>query len=196
MMPFKHWIFDNCLSADDISVIMENWPAEMQVKESKTSIKSYCDDPPKKIRRIIERFQTDEFCAWLSDLTGINSLIADTGLHGAGLHQINRGGYLKMHVDFNLLKSDMYRRVNLLIYLNDEWSDSWGGQLLLGKEGDVSVSPIAGRCAIFVTSEDSWHGHPDPLNCPDDRSRKSIALYYYTVEKPDWFTAKHTTVYE
>jgi hypothetical protein len=37
---------------------------------------------------------------------------------------------------------------------------------------------------IFSTTDFSYHGHPEPLNCPDNRSRRSLALYYYTNGRP------------
>src|SRR3546814_13364087 len=43
-----------------------------------------------------------------------------------------------------------------------------------------AVAPVFNRCVVFNTDSDSYHGHPDPLTCPEDRSRRSIALYYYT----------------
>jgi hypothetical protein len=38
--------------------------------------------------------------------------------------------------------------------------------------------------AMFSTTDYSYHGHPDPLSCPPDRSRRSLALYYYTNGRP------------
>ncbi|MNC87582.1 hypothetical protein D3C83_33160 [compost metagenome] len=37
---------------------------------------------------------------------------------------------------------------------------------------------------LFDTSNFSYHGHPRPLACPPERSRKSVALYYYSHERP------------
>ena len=48
----------------------------------------------------------------------------------------------------------------------------------------VKVLPLFNRMAMFNTTDSSWHGHPDPLTCPPDRSRKSLALYYYTNGRP------------
>ena len=38
---------------------------------------------------------------------------------------------------------------------------------------------------IFSTTDFSNHGHPDPLNCPIELSRKSIALYYFSSGRPE-----------
>ena len=77
--------------------------------------------------------------------------------------------------------------MNLLIYITPNWQDEWGGQLEIWdkdmKRKAHSISPIFNRCVIFNTDANSYHGHPDPLNCPSNITRKSIALYYYTASK-------------
>jgi hypothetical protein len=102
------------------------------------------------------------------------------------LHQIKKGGFLNIHADFTAhpYQRNWARRVNLLIYLNEDWDESYGGHLELwdknAKQCVKKIQPIANRCVIFSTDADSFHGHPTPLTCPDGRSRKSIALYYFT----------------
>ena len=46
----------------------------------------------------------------------------------------------------------------------------------------TSVLPVFNRMCIFYVDDDTWHGHPDPLECPVGWTRKSIALYYYIQE--------------
>nr|WP_246408527.1 2OG-Fe(II) oxygenase [Parvularcula dongshanensis] len=104
---------------------------------------------------------------------------------GGGFHEIGRGGHLSVHADFNHHKlMDVERRVNVLIYLNDDWKDEYGGQLELWNEDMTekvkSVVPLANRCVMFTTTGDSYHGNPNPITHPEGRTRKSIALYYYT----------------
>ena len=80
-------------------------------------------------------------------------------------------------------KHDWHRRINVLIYLNEKWDDNWGGQLELWdkkmKNCVIKISPIFNRCVIFNTDYNSFHGHPEPMTCPKNIYRKSIALYYY-----------------
>ena len=47
-----------------------------------------------------------------------------------------------------------------------------------------SISPIFNRMVIFSTNDFSNHGHPDPIKCPENISRKSIALYYFSRGRP------------
>ena len=119
------------------------------------------------------------------ELTGIKGLIPDPYFEGGGLHETKRGGHLGVHADFNVHERlRLERRLNLLVYLNEDWADDYGGQLELWNKDmsdcAVRVKPVFGRAVIFNTALDSFHGHPDPLACPADRSRRSIATYYYT----------------
>jgi hypothetical protein len=134
-------------------------------------------------------------------LTGITGLIPDPSFNGGGCHQIQRGGKLGVHVDFNKLKTvNLDRRLNLLVYLNKNWKDEYGGHFELwdaeGKSSLKKVAPLFNRCVIFSTTETSYHGHPHPLTCPEGSTRKSVALYYYTNGRDDGQTAKpHSTVF-
>ncbi len=126
------------------------------------------------------------FLDFLSELTGIPQLQADETLEGGGMHQIRRGGFLNIHADFTVhpKRRNLRRRVNVLLYLNEDWLESYGGNLELW-EKDMSkcahrIQPLLNRAVIFNTDEDACHGHPDKLTCPEDRTRKSIALYYFT----------------
>ena len=142
------------------------------------------------------------FLTFLERLTGVDGLIADAHLRGGGLHEIRRGGKLDVHADFNYHKRiKLYRRLNLLLYLNQGWDEDWGGHLELWSRDMTRcvqrIAPVFNRAVIFDTSSHSYHGHPEPLECPETTSRKSMALYYYTVDCPDDSDeAPHTTVFQ
>ena len=118
------------------------------------------------------------------------------------MHQIVRGGKLAVHADFNkhpVTKLD--RRLNVLIYLNEDWQEEYGGHFELWdrsvKQCMKKVAPIFNRLMVFTTTDISFHGHPDPLNCPADRTRKSLALYYYTNGRPDIeLSGRHSTLWK
>jgi hypothetical protein len=170
------------------SVNDSSWINYVHVNERKHGLSDLANFPP-TIRSIISELKSVRFLAYLSDLTGIENLIADDGLEGGGLHQSKRGGFLNVHADFTVHPHhrNWLRRVNLLIYLNNNWEESYGSHLELWSKdmtGCVQrITPVFNRCVIFNTDADSFHGHPDKLDCPADVTRKSIALYYYTVEK-------------
>jgi hypothetical protein len=141
-------------------------------------------------KQLIRECNSETFLLWLSELTGIRHLMPDPYLIGGGYHEIKPGGKLGVHVDFNkhgLWGAD--RRINVLIYLNEEWKEEWlGGIGLYNKEKRLvkRYTPDFNTMVVFSTTDDSWHGHPEPLQCPQGRSRKSIALYYYTAPDIDW----------
>lgn len=151
-------------------------------------------------RAFINQLNGGLFLNFLERLTGIQGLISDPHLRGGGLHEIRREGALGVHADFNLYpRLNLWRRLNLLLYLNEDWDEAWGGELELwdrtGRQRVKSIAPVFNRTVIFDTSNCSYHGHPHPLMCPPDRARKSIALYYYTVEKPVGEVDPHTTIF-
>jgi Rps23 Pro-64 3,4-dihydroxylase Tpa1-like proline 4-hydroxylase len=146
--------------------------------------KSFCRDwiqLPPAATAIIRYASEPFFLQWLERTTGEQHLLPDPYLFGGGLHRIERGGSLGMHIDFNYHGIGLYRRLNLLLYLND-WREEWGGHLSLA--GKKKIAPQANTMVVFTTDDESWHGHPQPLECPEGTFRDSIALYYYSATKP------------
>ena len=66
------------------------------------------------------------------------------------------------------------------------------------KECRQRILPILNRCVVFNTTSNSYHGHPDPLTCPEGITRNSIALYYYTNGRDDGFESEreHSTLWQ
>jgi hypothetical protein len=100
------------------------------------------------------------------------------------------GGFLNVHVDFNWhQKMQLWRRLNVLIYLTKNWSSDWGGELELysknGKEKQVSVTPIFNRAVIFNTTSSSYHGQSLPLKTPEGVYRNVLSLFYYSSSRSD-----------
>ncbi|MBD0294602.1 MAG: 2OG-Fe(II) oxygenase [Flavisolibacter sp.] len=194
--PYPHIQIDNFLEEEAAiramnefpGVTDEGWIHYVHVNEKKHGLNKM-DRLPPFIRQVIEQLNTPEFCEFLSELTGIPNLLPDEMLEGGGLHQSGRGGFLNIHADFTVHphKRHWCRRVNLLVYLNQDWKPEYRGELELW-EKDMSccvqsILPVFNRAVIFNTDEDSYHGLPDPIQCPEDMTRKSIALYYFTEER-------------
>jgi hypothetical protein len=140
-------------------------------------------------REVLLQFNGAACLQFLQELTGIRGLIPDPYFEGGGLHQIERGGHLKVHIDFNHhQRLNLDRRINLIVYLNKDWREEYNGHLELWDRGMTHcvrrVLPVFNRCVVFSTTEWSYHGHPDPLSCPSGMTRKSVALYYYTNGRP------------
>jgi hypothetical protein len=161
-----------------------------------------CDSTlfPPPVKQLADLVNGPDFVALLSRVTGIPNLLADDSFGGGGIHETAAGGWLDVHVDFNFFEErQWHRRLNLLVFLNEEWPESWGGQLELW-DADVkrchrSVLPVLNRAVLFETSAISYHG-VQRITCPDGVYRKSFASYYYTREAPaGWDGAKHSTIF-
>lgn len=190
--PYEHWVCENFIPRETVRWVNATWPAECPewyVEKAGYARKSALMFPQRlheAAQGIARQLYSTKACAELSELVGFQ-LLPDpwfldgptTPRLGGGLHEIGPGGLLKIHIDFDVHPTGLQRAANLLIYLNEDWDDAWGGSLELHGEGVKRIYPRAGTAAFFVTDENSWHGHPHPLACPPDRSRRSLALYYY-----------------
>ena len=156
---------------------------------------------PGPVAQLNKLIASPAFLTDLSYVTGIPNLLADEQLIGGGMHLTGPGGRLDVHVDFNFLQSrKLHRRLNLLLYLNPIWQDSWGGQIELW-DGDVkqcreAFAPALNRCIIFETSNISFHGVA-PVTSAASYPRISFAAYYYTREAPpNWNGKVHSTIFK
>lgn len=196
--PFPNIYFDHFFQEDFLREVLAEFPDLAARKdniyynnpnENKHAGKGETDMGPHTLA-LVRYLNAQPFLEFLQVLTGIEeTLIPDPYLEGGGFHEIKPGGFLKLHVDFHKhRRTNLDRRLNLLIYLNEDWDESYGGHFELWERDmsrcAVKILPLFNRVALFSTTGDSWHGHPDPLTCPPGRSRKSLALYYYTNGRP------------
>lgn len=189
--PFPHVVIENFLDAELLRTVADSFPP--------TNGKRYFDRSQERlkyqfhanesssglVRNLFAELNGRAFLGFLEEMTGIRGLISDPYLDGGGLHLTRPGGHLGIHADFNLHgPMHVERRLNLLVYLNEDWLPEYGGALELWdrqmKGCMKKVEPLLGHAVIFTTNLDSFHGHPDPLQCPAHRDRRSIATYYYT----------------
>jgi len=196
--PFPHIVLDDCFDPELLACIDDEFPATGNQqdwltfrKENEWLKNATAADRqiPFLTRHFLYALNSRTFIAWLEELTGIKGLIADTEFFGGGLHATLPGGRLEVHADFNKhLRNGLDRRLNLLLYLNRDWSEHWGGHLELWdremRACRKRLVPIFNRMVIFSTTDFSFHGHPEPLRCPEGRMRKSIALYYFSRGRP------------
>ncbi len=206
--PFPHIVLDNLFPNEVLEEVLDDFPRPDEIawrKFDNTTEKKLGYWHENALRPRIQLFLYEMNSApllqFLGALTGIEGLVSDPYYGGAGPHQIEPGGFLKVHVDFNwhpLLKLD--RRLNLLVYLNKDWEEEYGGHLELWNR-DVSrceqkVLPVFNRTVVFSTTDFSYHGHPVPLACPEGRTRKSVSFYYYSNGRPDEErSAPHDTIF-
>jgi hypothetical protein len=208
--PFPHAVFDDFLPEELIDACVAEFPREEDPRwdlytDQGNSFKVATSDETLMgpvTRQLIAEFNGKAMIDFLEALTGISGLVPDPHLVGGGLHQLNPGGFLRVHADFNVhghLKLD--RRINLLLYLNRDWREEYGGQLELWNrdmsECEREVLPIANRCVIFNTTSVSFHGNPRPVACPSGVARRSLAFYYYSNGRPEEERSNaHSTLYQ
>lgn len=212
--PFPHVVIDGFLAEPFCDAIIEAFPDFDEHSAVNEDGKVGGKSTREKVRQLGPAFaQLDDlirsraFLGLIEGITGIESLQYDPWYFGGGTHENRHGQDLDPHIDFNYHPiSRQHRRLNMIIYLNEEWEEDWGGLLQLHKdpyrppvEDDIiSIAPRRNRCVIFETSERSWHGF-EPIELPEDKrhlSRKSFAVYYYTRRRPPEETAgEHSTVY-
>jgi len=206
--PFPHIVIDDFLSADLLDVVLGEFPKPGEIswqmfdnpREIKLAAANEAFLGP-ATRLLLYHLNSSTFLEFLSAVTGIPNLLPDPHLEGGGLHQIVRGGKLGVHADFNKHRRyGLDRRLNLLIYLNKDWREQYGGHLELWDAQmtrcEARVLPIFNRVMIFSTTDYTYHGHPDPLQCPEGMSRKSLALYYFTNGRPsEEITGDHSTLF-
>lgn len=215
--PFPHIVVDDFLHADVLQRAMnefppphaiENWrradAVDTQGRVAQKLKLGYSDEfrfgPT--LRALVHELHSAPFLRYLERLTGIGGLLPDAHMTGGGLHQYLPGAELRVHADFNKLPHfGLDRRLNLLVYLNPDWNDAWGGELELWdremRECIRRIPPIANRCVVFSTTRDSYHGMPDPLRCPDGVTRRSLALYYYSNGRPELERGpEHSTLWQ
>lgn len=207
--PFPHTVVDGIISNEKLEQVLDSFPDPTKpywwkynnVFEKKLAYNEI-EMLPEITQKLLCEFNSSTFIKFLEDLTGIKNLIPDPHYRGGGLHQIVNGGLLKLHADFNWNADlKLHRRVNVLLYLNKNWKPEYGGQLELWDK-DVtqcyhSIDPDFNKMVIFNTTDGAIHGHPTPLNVPDGVTRKSLALYYYTAERPqEEITDPHSTIYK
>ena len=212
--PFPFIIIDDFFSKEFLNEVLNQFPNLTEQKkttnyDNKNEVKfanNQYKNFPNNIKKLFDFLNSDFFLNFLQRITNIQEkLIPDLELNGGGLHEIKKGGLLKIHSDFNKHPSlDLDRRLNVLIYLNKDWKEEYGGHLEFWDKEMTScrekVLPIFNKMVIFSTTDNSNHGHPDPLNCPNNMSRKSIATYYYTKGRPvneiDKMFSKNTTYFK
>ena len=196
--PYDHWTIENFLDIEDarkVSSEFIEYDSEDLIhyldhyKYDKKTCNQW-DKFPATTYKLFSKLLSKEFVEKLSDITDIYPLYPDIGLHGGGWHMHTGGGKLALHLDYSIHpKLNLQRKLNLIVYLEEDYDPKWGGSLQLWSHDDKNnkplekvkeIEPLFNRAIIFDTTQKSWHGFPETINPPPGRIRKSIAVYYLT----------------
>jgi len=212
--PFRHVVIDDFFSEDFCRDVCAQFPAfneRAAINENGEiggkAVQEKVRGLGPAYRALDDLVRSGDFRALVGRIAGIPDLQYDPHYFGGGTHENRHGQDLDAHIDFNYHPiSRQHRRLNLIVYLNEEWDDAWGGSIQLHRDPYreprfdeiVTVTPLINRCVMFETNEHSWHGF-ERIDLPPDKrhlSRRSFALYYYTETRPAEETAgEHSTVY-
>ena len=210
--PFRHVVIDDFLDPAVANALLDSFPSFERGNSVGDDGRQGNKSTLERIRglggawvALDEAIQSPAFLQWVGEVTGIDELLYDPFYLGGGTHENRHGQALSAHIDFNYHPSERWhRRLNLIVYLNPEWEQAWGGNLELYRDPyaeptpQVRVVPAFNRCVIFETTEHSWHAF-DQIMLPEarrDMSRRSLALYFYSRDRPaEQVAGRHTTHY-
>jgi len=204
--PFPHLVLQDFLNLTPDEVLESYPPPDSPYWHKRHDVyqsgKMYCRDTDVIAPLIASMFyelSSPPFLQFLESVTGIDGLIPDPYYEGGGLHCSGPGGVLMPHTDFHYYdRLKLYRRINLLLYLNPDWEESFGGCLELWEKGAEKpatvVVPKWGTCVIFRTDDDSVHGFSTPIE--QGHWRRSIALYYYSSHEATRFSGDPYTYWQ
>lgn len=205
--PYKHLVMDNFLTEDFANLLHDHFPSIDKLKkhynglnEKKSEGANFSDFHPVflDLRQIL---LSEPLAKWTAEVTSIPNVMVTDDKLGAGLHQGGNGSFLDVHIDFNIhAEKNVYRRLNLLIYMNKDWKEQeYGGHLEMWDakmtKCEKKVAPFFNRCVIFETNEISYHGY-SKISLPENMTRKSIYTYFYTPITQSPTTQYHDTVFK
>lgn len=192
--PFDHCVIDDFLPielANDLnkefpfydSDVWFNYKNKIEDKKVLSDWRKF----PEKTYQTFSFFNSNFILEALSNKFDIR-LYSDYGLHGGGWHIHGNGGKLNPHLDYSThpyLKQQ--RKLNLIIYLCEDWQENHGGHFGLWshdveskKSGELKKEIPVGfnKAVIFDTTQNSWHGLSREVNTPPNIYRKSLAVYF------------------
>jgi len=195
--PFNHIVIDDFWLPEIAEELYNEFPEYDDTKiwnahynnaiENKKAC-NHWDRFPRKTYQAFDFLGSSYFLEHVQAIANRPDLIMDFGLHGGGWHAHMNGGNLNMHLDYNVHpKLGLQRKINIIIYMSKDWQPCYGGGLEFWSHNEETNQPLEhvktidikfNRAVLFDTTQNSWHGLPLPLSCPDHMVRQSMAAYY------------------
>lgn len=203
--PFPILVIDDFLFPDSFLKLVSSIPApDLRSKSSDyVFAKNKYENPgfgdlSNILSEVKEELLGVRFQKIISNIANVN-LFVDKSFAGGGIHQGGSGSFLDMHVDFNRhpAHSDWLRVLNVLLYLNEDYREEWGGHLDLYNSisGERScVAPVGNRLVLMLTNDYTYHGYKS-IKFPQNKFRTSLATYAYTIDTDFSRLPARTTVW-
>lgn len=180
--PFTHLVVDSWAPPELVRAAEAEWPDERWIHwhrygNGKLATKDPLRHPPACAELIRQML-----CLPVGKMLGVTGAFGDWSGYGAGLHSMPPGSSLGLHLDSDHHPITGWRRAaNLILFLNSYWPVDGGGELELWSEDRTvlrqSVRPQFNRLAMFVPSDNSWHG-VSPIVGPEPR--KTLSVFFWT----------------
>ena len=201
--PFAHIVIDNFLEYAVAEKLLSEFPDTSIMYRSNHYIfnkkyeLSFWSQVSDLFSQLHQDLLSEEFRLFINQVTK-QPLFMDFDFCGE-LHQGRNGDFLDMHVDFNLhpKQDNWVHEMTLLIYLNKNWQDHYGGQLLMQHQETskvYEVSPIFNRCVIMRSNATTFHGYRK-LNLPENITRKSVLVNFYREVPSDQIPPRRPTIW-
>ncbi len=202
-MPYEHVVIDDFLPAEIAQRLVDEFPDPQDIEWDRGDQGDMRENIRNRYklghsneeafgpftRHLILQFYSATFLDFLGQLSGIADFVIDPHYRGGGLHSTGCGGKLMVHADKSRHPNKKIDQVlNLIYFLNPDWQEDYGGHLEIWDEAfehcAERILPALNRAVFFKSGTNTYHGHPQPLTCPPDRRRNSIAIYYYMIDRP------------
>jgi hypothetical protein len=191
--PYPHLVLSNLFSPsvlDGVLQEMPDWNSKVMVQQRedylmKSNLRSALDMGDRTFD-FVSAIHSAAFLYLISQITGIEALLPDPYMTGAGLTIVPEGGRFDVHADRN---TDHYcglkRRLVMLLYLNKDWRPELGGQLELWDTAATAcqktIEPDFNRVVLFEINDVNFHA-VRPVTKGSGRVRRSLTVYYHTVD--------------
>ncbi len=147
------------------------------------------------LEEAVYAFQDPRIVELLGQITGLDQIEPDSNLYAGGISAMQKGGYLKPHLDNSHDKErTRFRVLNLLYYVTPDWHEADGGALQLWDDGPGAafreIHSRFNRLVLMATNRTSWHA-VSPVK--GEGRRCCVSNYYFSPKSPDGQAYFHST---
>lgn len=203
-LPVPYTIIDNFLPNDIYTAILQETQNisndKFTIFKNETSRRWECRDfiEAPLTQTVFNSFYSPHFIKWLEKISGLTKLLPDPYLRGGGYTKTESGSQLGLHNDFNWNDQILLnRKLNLILYVNENWKQEWDGDLELwsfDKQEVTKITPFPNRLVFWNYDERLIHGQPNSLKTPKHICRENFIVFYYQ-SNSTWETPPHRSTF-